>query len=387
MVAFSLLPSSRLRIFVATNRAAFVSLRSATHMHKFLHSHISGRLSRMITISGVALLILYVSYSLPTPMVLSRWAPFAQAMVALAAPAQAILNFPATPQAQTTPTTGWAAFERHSRENELIESVANGQLRLYQRKLQQGSIVYAALTLGDQAFLETINADGASPGSDATGDTIWLDGKQHLQAVTTLFAAPYAQRPGAKLIGALAFGFHGDVRTSNEGTVVSDGKILRVNAGRAALCISPRGQARIGLFDATQLEQCQQAFGAGPILMLAGKIAHPDLQQETQEFLPFNPLQEDFTQIDWRRTVYAGRYPKTIIGIGQQENGHSYAVLLTSYDANGLDVMRELRAMGCTEAIGGDDDSSTQLVWRGTMTLARPVRAVPDAIGIYIKTP
>ena len=243
-------------------------------MHKFLHSYASGRLSRMLTISGVALLILYLSYKAPTPVVLSRWAPFAQAMVAIAAPAQAILSIQATTQALATPTTGWAAFEIYSSESDLIESVANGQLRLYQRKLQQGSIVYAMLTLGDQVFLETIHADGATPGSDATGDTIWLDGNQHLQPVSALVAAPYAQRPGANLIGALAFGFHGDLRTSDEGTVVSDGKILRINTGRAALCISAAGQARIGLFDAAQLQQCQQAFGAVSYTHLTPWAAH-----------------------------------------------------------------------------------------------------------------
>lgn len=339
----------------------------------------------MIAISMIALVILLFSYSPAPPRVLSRWAPIAQALAAVAAPAQAMLSISAQTQPLVNSATGMTTFENYSVKSELIDSQADGQLRLYRRQLQQGSLVYAMVMLGDNVFLETINADGAIPGSDATGDTIWLDGQQHRQPVSAMVSAAYAQRPNAQLIGAMAFGFHGDIRTSNEGTIVSEGKILRVNPGRAALCINAEGQAQIGLFNPTQLQQCQQAFGAGPVLMLAGKIVHPELQQETPGFLPFNPLQEDFAQIEWRRTVYAGRYPKTIICIGQQDKQRSYAVLLTAYDAYGIDIMQELRAMGCTAAIGGDDDSSTQLVWQGEMTVARPVRAVPDAIGIYIR--
>jgi hypothetical protein len=41
--------------------------------------------------------------------------------------------------------------------------------------------------------------------------------------------------------------------------------------------------------------------------------------------------------------------------------------------------------MGCTDALGGDDDTSTQAVWRGQPTQPRAVRPVPDAIGVWWK--
>jgi hypothetical protein len=121
--------------------------------------------------------------------------------------------------------------------------------------------------------------------------------------------------------------------------------------------------------------------------MVRGKIANPALLAETAEFVPFNPLREDFSQIDWRKTVFTGDYPKTMVGIGRHANGHDYLVLLVSYNLNGIEAARQLLALGCSEAIGGDDDTSTQLVWRGSQIVPRTVRSVPTAIGIYAKTP
>jgi hypothetical protein len=40
--------------------------------------------------------------------------------------------------------------------------------------------------------------------------------------------------------------------------------------------------------------------------------------------------------------------------------------------------------MGCSEAIGGDDDTSTQIAWRGKQIDTRKVRAVPTTIGVYM---
>jgi hypothetical protein len=52
---------------------------------------------------------------------------------------------------------------------------------------------------------------------------------------------------------------------------------------------------------------------------------------------------------------------------------------------NGVELARQLKAMGCTDALGGDDDTSTQAVWRGQPTQPRAVRPVPDAIGVWWK--
>ncbi len=130
------------------------------------------------------------------------------------------------------------------------------------------------MLLDERVHIEVLNADGATPGSDAAGDTIWTDGKKHLATVEEIARAPYAAREGMQLLGAMAFGFHGDVRTSNEGTVVINGQVHRLNPGRAALCI--RGtSAQIGLFDAQQTQECEQAIGGGPVILWQGKIANP----------------------------------------------------------------------------------------------------------------
>jgi hypothetical protein len=182
----------------------------------------------------------------------------------------------------------------------------------------------------------------------------------------------------------MAFGFHGDARTSDEGSVVINGKILRVNAGRAALCITHDGHAEIGRFDAQALAKCEQAIGAGPVVLWQGKVANPAVGAETAEFLPYNPLNEDFALLDWRRKVYSGGYPKSVIGVGTDASGAAFLIMATSYGVAGVDLAGQLRAMGCLSALGGDDDTSTQAVWRGAPVRAGNVREVPDAVAVYV---
>jgi hypothetical protein len=167
--------------------------------------------------------------------------------------------------------------------------------------------------------------------------------------------------------------------------VVINGTVHRVNAGRAALCVTSKGQASIGRFDANALQGCDQAIGAGPVILLRGKIANPAVEAETDEFVPFNPLGEDFIQLDWRKKVYNGRYPKTVIGVGRYANGRSYMVMMISKGVTGTDLAAQLKAMGCTEALGGDDDSSTQAIWRGAPVHSHSPREVPDAVAVYVR--
>jgi hypothetical protein len=198
--------------------------------------------------------------------------------------------------------------------------------------------------------------------------------------------APYAARSDMELLGAMAFGFHGDVRTSDEGSVVINGKLLRANPGRSALCLTHDRQAKIGLFDAGALGQCEQAIGGGPVILWHGKIANPAVGSETDTYLPFNPLGEDFVQLDWRKKVYSGGYPKTVIGVGTHADGSAYLVMMISNGVSGLDLAEQLKALGCTDALGGDDDSSTQAVWRGAAVQSHSPRTVPDALGVYLHT-
>jgi hypothetical protein len=284
-------------------------------------------------------------------------------------------------------TTGLAALDRYNQGSVLQEDVADGRVRFFRRDLPGGgTLAYVVVMLDQQVHVEVVNADGATPGSDASGDTIWTDGKQHLATVEEITRAPDAARDGMQLLGAMAFGFHGAVRTSDEGTVVINGRVHRVNPGRAALCISGE-RAQIGLFDAQQVRACEQAIGAGPVILWRGKIANPDARAETDAFVPFNPLGEDFVQLDWRKKVYRGGYPKSIVGVGTREDGRSYLVLLVSYGVTGVELATQLRAMGCTEALGGDDDTSTQAVWRGVPIRRSAVQKVPDALAVYIRQP
>lgn len=349
------------------------------------------RLFGMIGISIVSVLVLVLFGSSPKPLVLSTWNgvgqianPVAIVHDALAGSQPQMMITGAAEAAQAQPIAA-GSLDEYNAGSKQIEQAAGGDIALYQRNLEQGgSLFYIVAILGDHTHLEVINADGATPGSDATGDTIWMDGGQHLQQVAAMAQAPYAARDGMELLGALAYGFHG-ARTSNEGTVVANGTVLRVNPGRSALCIRPDNRAEIGLYTQETAATCAQAFGAGPVLMIDGRIANTGVQTENDQYLPFNPLGEDFVQLDWRKQVYDGTYPKTTFGIGTLADGRDFVVLAASYDARGMDVVAQLRAMGCSSAMGADDDTSTQMVWRGQPLVQRQVRSVPDAIGVYAR--
>jgi hypothetical protein len=278
------------------------------------------------------------------------------------------------------------SLESYNQGSQLLDADPSGLVRYFRRDVAGGSIAYFVVTLDEQVHLEVINADGATPGSDASGDTIWTDGGKHLASVAQMAGAPYAAREGMSLLGAMAFGFHGDVRTSNEGTVVINGTVHRVNAGRAALCLTRAGQAKIGLFDAGALAECEQAIGGGPVILWRGKIANTAVSTETDNYLPFNPLGEDFVQLDWRKKVYDGRYPKTAIGVGAHPDGRAYLVMLISEGVTGIDLAEQFKALGCTDAVGGDDDSSTQAVWRGAAVQSHSPRTVPDALAVYLRS-
>jgi hypothetical protein len=349
----------------------------------------------LVAIAALAILVLYFTYSAPQPLVFSRWnlntvRQTVQQSLGMSQPVPTSAKPAVTGQAYAilTPNTpGSVALETYNQSSTLIETAANGSVQAFKRDLLGGSIAYIIVQLDGQTHLEVLTADGATLGSDASGDTIWTDHSQHLRTVEEMVRAPTATRPGLTLLGAMAFGFHGAERTSDEGTVVINNTIQRVNPGRAAICIRPDGKTAISVFNARQALGCAQAAGAGPVIMVRGKIANPAILAETAEFVPFNPLREDFSQLDWRKTVFTGDYPKTMVGIGRHANGHDYLVLLVSYNLNGIEAARQLLALGCSEAIGGDDDTSTQLVWRGSQVVPRTVRTVPTAIGIYAKTP
>jgi hypothetical protein len=313
---------------------------------------------------------------------ISRWSGGVAAPIAVAAGAQPAAATTIVIQATPDPT----ALESYNQSSVLKDADPSGRVRFYRRDVAGGSIAYFVVTLDPQVHLEVINADGATPGSDATGDTIWTDGQKHLATVAQMAQAPYAARSGMELLGAMAFGFHGDARTSDEGTVVINGKLLRANPGRAALCLTSGGQAKIGLFDASALGECEQAIGGGPVILWNGKIANPDVGAETDRYLPFNPLGEDFVQLDWRKRVYSGSYPKTVIGVGKHADGRAYLVMLISNGVSGLDLAEQLKALGCTDALGGDDDSSTQAVWRGASVQSHSPRSVPDALAVYLRS-
>lgn len=332
---------------------------------------------RLLALLVALAILLALIFASPSQPIISRWqlpAPVATAV----APAQpgAIVGQAALDS---------AALERYNAGSALQDADPDRRVRFYRRDLAGGgSIAYFVVMLDAKARVAVINADGATPGSDSAGDTIWTDGKRHLATAAEMAQAPYALRDGAPPLLAMAFGFHGDARTSDEGTVVIDGTIHRVNAGRAALCISPDGHATIGRFERAALADCEQALGAGPMILWRGKVANPAVAAETDAFVPFNPLGEDFVQIDWRRTVYSGRYPKTAVGVGAREGGGSYLVMLVSYGVTGVDLAGQLQAMGCTEALGGDDDTSTQAVWRGAPVRTGAVQRVPDALAVYL---
>jgi hypothetical protein len=314
---------------------------------------------------------------------ISRWAG------AVAAQPEALASAPEPAEAgpiviQAFPNQ--SGLESYNQGSLLQDADPSGRVRFFRRDVAGGSIAYFVVTLDQKVHIEVINADGATPGSDSSGDTRWTDGAKHLASVADMAGAPYAAREGMSLLGAMAFGFHGDARTSDEGTVVINGIVHRINAGRAALCLTRAGQAKIGLFDARALAECEQAIGGGPVILWRGKIANTSVSAETDTYLPFNPLGEDFVQIDWRKKVYDGRYPKTVIGVGAHADGQPYLVMMISEGVAGLDLAEQLKALGCTDAIGGDDDSSTQAVWRGAPVQSHSPRTVPDALAVYLRS-
>ena len=339
----------------------------------------------------VALGILLLTFALPQAKpIISPWGVQNDA-AALAGRAEQ----QAAPTIAPSPITGIAqaqgvgqvALDNYVQASAVQEDVGEGRVRFFRRDVAGGALDFFVVRLDQQVTVRTVNADGATPGSDTQGDTVWADGQRHLRTVQEMTTAPYAARDGSDLLGAIAFGFHGEPRTANEGTVVIDGQVLRSNPGRGTLCITGERKAEIGKFATDDLKRCQQAFGGGPVILWENKVANPDAGAATDEFLPFNPLGEDFVQLDWRKQIYTGRYPKTAIGIGLLANGESYLVLANAHNMLGIDFARQLRDMGCYAALGGDDDTSTQAVWRGQLTRPRAVRAVPDAISIYLRKP
>jgi len=334
----------------------------------------------LLVLAPLALLALAVGQGPSRGPVLSRWGlPAAQGgLVGQAEPLVAA----AEPVAQTAP--GVEQLEAFNAGSALQDSAADGRVRLFRRAVGGGELAYIVAMLDEQVRVAPITADGALPASDETGDTIWADRGRHLQTVAAMAAAPPAQRDGLDLLGAIAFSYHGEPRTSPEGSVVIDGVVHRVNGGRGAVCIRPDQTATIGKLGAAELAGCAQAIGGGPVIVWGGKLANPDVGAETAEFVPFNPLGEDFVQLDWRVMIYRGHYPKTAVCVGERPDGRSFVVLANSTGLVGLEFAAALRDMGCHSALGGDDDTSTQAVWRGSpvWSVGRPV---PDALAVYAR--
>jgi hypothetical protein len=346
----------------------------------------------VLLIAAISVAVLLPLLLAPQRPVLSSWAGPGAGMTAafgLGERGAGIVGEAAPISGEAAPVApGIERLEQYNQGSVLQESAAGGSVRFFRRELGGGSLHYFVVMLGDGARVQVVNADGATPGSDSSGDTVWVGGGKHLASVQEMAGAPYAALPGHTLVGATNFGFFG-ARTSSEGTVVIDGAIRRVNPGRGALCVTDGGRAEIGVFDeaALRAKGCRQAVGAGPVFLWKGKIANPDVRAETDEYLPFNPLKEDFAQIAWRRTAYATGVPKTSVCVGARPDGRSFLVLATSYGVPGVELARNMLAMGCTDALGADDDTSTQMVWRGAPAVSRPPREVPDALAVYVPTP
>lgn len=335
----------------------------------------------LVIIVPLAAILLAIQAGQVRPAVLSRWG------AAVADQAASGLTGKAEPLAGRA-TLAAAGLEAFNAASVRLDTAGDGAVQAYRRALTGGGTMhYVVVRLVAGVSVSVISADGATPASDATGNTMWADGGRHLQPVAEMAAAPYAARDGMDLVAAMAFGFHGDERTSDEGTVVVDGAILRVNPGRSALCVTADRRAIIGLFSAEDLAACDQAAGAGPVILWQGKVVSLAADSPTTSLLPFNPLGEDFVQLDWRKKIYAGRYPKTAIGVGRLPDGGSFIVLATAEGARGEDIARALREMGCSDALGGDDDTSTQAVWRGQPVWQRPGRPVPSAVAVYVPAP
>ena len=278
---------------------------------------------------------------------------------------------------------GDAALAAFTAASEARGDAAGGAVRHYSRGLPGGGrISYVVVELRDGVHMRVITADGATLISDATGDTMWADGQAHLATIVDMANAPYAQLTGRPPMAAMAFGFHG-ARTSDEGTVVIDGAIQHMNQWRSALCMGHDGVPTVGIYDQQGLSECVQAAGAGPVLIWRGKIATPDVGSATDTLLPYNPLGEDFQQIEYRVENYRGRRPKTALGVGVLSSGVFYLVLANATNSTGMEFAQALRELGCVDALGGDDGMSTQMAWLGQPVDGIIGREVPTAIGIY----
>jgi hypothetical protein len=121
------------------------------------------------------------------------------------------------------------------------------------------------------------------------------------------------------------------------------------------------------------------------VILWDNKVVSTSTAEPTDQLLPFNPINEDFVQLDWRKKIYDGTYPKTAIGVGTNDDGTSYLVMATAYGMTGVDFASQLKALGCTTALGGDDDTSTQATWRGNPVQPGSPRAVPDAVVVYVR--
>lgn len=335
------------------------------------------------------LLTLLTSCTPPAPTI-SRWSPPTDATAPAAL--RAVIRPTVSPvqaerRARTiTDVAGDSALEAYTATSTLNDTMADGALRFFTRSLPDGGrLDYVVAILTEALHVEVLTANGATLGSDATGDTIWVDGQHHLQTVQDMANAEPAVRPDRDLAVAMAFGFHGAERTADEGSVVVNGVAQRINPWRSTLCIGPDRSATLNFFDERTITQCEQAAGAGPVIVWRKKIANPDVSAETEEFLPYNPLGEDFVELGYRIETYRSTRPKTAIGTGILADGRFYLVLMNALDTNGLTVAQALRDLGCIDASGGDDGSSTQMVWRGAPVAGRVGREVPTAVAIYVR--
>lgn len=252
-----------------------------------------------------------------------------------------------------------------------------GDISYFRHNVASGQVFYVSVPIGPTTKLQIINAEGKEPGSDNTGDTVWVDGGKHLQTIDQIAGLGSSQYQGRSPVFAMAFGFHGDERTSDEGTVRTNGITYRTNFGRAVVCVATAmGRAGIGLFKTNEdLNACDMAAGAGPVFLNGGQIAGVEI--------PFNPLNEDFVQLGWRQDMYNGVRPKTVVAV-KKEADHDTLILLNAYGLTGIEIATFLRdELGCSYAIGGDDDGSTQAVWRGQRVFPGGVNAVPDGIAVY----
>jgi hypothetical protein len=253
---------------------------------------------------------------------------------------------------------------------------SEGDITLHEQQVAGGKVFFAIAKLGQTVKVRNIQAGGFIPSSDGAGDTTWTDGGKHLQPVEQIASLESSQFNGRQPVFSMAFGYHGAERTSDEGTVRTDGVTFRTNPGRGVICVSNnQNRAAIGLFTDQQLSECDFAAGAGPIFLVDGQIAGKEIK--------LNPLNEDFVQWGWRRDMYQNSLPKTMICIIKDQHNDKL-VLMNSYGVMGVDLAVYLRdTLGCSYGIQGDDDGSTQAIWKGSNLFPRAVNAVPSAVSLY----